>query len=214
MDRKVWIGTGAGLLVGFIVGAAVGSNRPQDASRIPVAAPPAPTGFPAMPPQGGMPSQGGAPQGMGLPPMPDMGQAQERIRMTQAVLEKDPKNVQAWIALGNDYFDTRQFQKSVDAYGKALALNPKNPDVLTDQGVMYRELKMYNKAIENFHKAAKLDPKHAQSLHNLGVVYADDLKQPDRARKVWERIVKDFPGTPHAEKAKAALEHLDGHNHP
>lgn len=213
MDRKVLIGTGAGLLVGFIVGAAVGSNRPTDASRMsppPAAQAPAPQ-FPQMPPQEGMP--GAIPPGMGAP-TPDMAQMQQRIRVAEAMVAAEPKNVQAWITLGNDYFDTRQFQKSVDAYGKALALDPKNPDVLTDQGIMYRELKQFNKAIDNFEKANKLNPRHAQSLHNLGVVYADDLKQPDRARKMWERIIKDFAGTPHAQKAQAALEHLDGHRLP
>jgi tetratricopeptide (TPR) repeat protein len=210
MDRKVWIGTGAGLLVGFIVGAAVGSNRTPDVSRIPPAPAPA-AQFPQMPPQGGMP--GAMPPGMGAPG-PDMAQMQQRIRMTEAMVAAEPKNVQAWITLGNDYFDTRQFQKSVDAYGKALALDPKNPDVLTDQGVMYRELKQFNKALDNFEKASKLNPRHAQSRHNLGVVYAEDMKQPERAIKVWTKIVNDFPGTPQAEKARQAIEGLKGHNHP
>ncbi len=214
MDRKVLIGTGAGLLVGFIVGAAVGSNRTPDATRtIQAPATPAPAPqFPAMPPQGGMP--GGMPPGMGAPAAPDQAQLQQSIRMAEAMVAAEPKNPQAWIALGNGYFDTHQFQKSVDAYGKALALDPKNPDVLTDQGVMYRELKQYNKAIDNFEKASKLNPKHAQSLHNLGVVYSEDMHQPERAIKVWSKIVADFPGTPQAEKARAAIEGVKGHNHP
>ncbi|HJV91371.1 MAG TPA: tetratricopeptide repeat protein [Holophagaceae bacterium] len=213
MDRKVLIGTGSGLLVGFIAGAIVGSNRTPDASRIappPAAQAPAPQ-FPQMPPQGGMPEGMPAPGG---PAMPDMAQMQQRIRVAEAMVAAEPKNVQAWIALGNDYFDTRQFQKSVDAYGKALALDPNNPDVLTDQGVMYRELKQYNKAIDNFEKASKLNPKHAQSQHNLGVIYAEDMKQPDRAIKVWTKIMESQPGTPAAEKARLAIEGLKGHNHP
>ena len=143
-----------------------------------------------------------------------MAQMQQRIRVAEAMVAAEPKNVQAWIALGNDYFDTRQFQKAVDAYGKSLALDPKNPDVLTDQGVMYRELKQYNKAIDNFEKANKLNPKHAQSLHNLGVIYAEDMHQPERATKVWTKIIETNPGTPQAEKARMAIEGLKGHNHP
>ena len=133
---------------------------------------------------------------------------QSRIFATEQILLKDPKNVNAWIALGNDYFDDHKHQQSVDAYAKALALNPDNPDVLTDQGVMYRELKAFDKAIANWEKAQKINPKHIQSLYNLGVVYANDLKQPDKARKAWTQVILLAPGSPSALQAQEGLTNL------
>ena len=63
-----------------------------------------------------------------------------RIAEAEKIVANDPKNLQAWIQLGNDFFDTDQPQKAINAYGKALELNPDNPNVLTDQGIMYRKM--------------------------------------------------------------------------
>jgi cytochrome c-type biogenesis protein CcmH/NrfG len=173
VNRNTVIALVVGLVVGFLIGQ-LASRRDQVTS-VPVVA--APTGMPAMPP-GGM---GGLPA-----PMPSPGAAmdlQARITAAEQIVAKDPRNVRAWIQLGNDYFDSRQAQKAVEAYGRALELEPNNPDVLTDQGVMYRDLGNFDKAIANFKKANELDPKHVQSLFNLGVVYLHDLQDADKAAK-------------------------------
>jgi cytochrome c-type biogenesis protein CcmH/NrfG len=55
-----------------------------------------------------------------------------------ATLEKEtqanPTNEKAWIELGNSYFDTGQYEKSIQAYRKALEINPNNANVWTDMG--------------------------------------------------------------------------------
>lgn len=126
----------------------------------------------------------------------------------QQAVEKDPNNLQAWIALGNGYFDTHQAQKAIEAYGKALELDPRNPNVLTDQGIMYRETKAFDKAIANFEKANKIDPKHLQSLYNLGIVYANDLNAADKAIKAWNRVIATDPTSDQADLSRKALEEL------
>jgi len=132
----------------------------------------------------------------------------QQILSAEANLRVDPKNVQAWITLGNAYFDMHQAQKSVDAYSKALALDPKNPnapDLLTDQGVMYRELQSYDMAVDNFKRANKLDPKHAQSLFNLGVVLYSDKHDLAGARKAWNRVIELVPSSTLADQARDLL---------
>jgi cytochrome c-type biogenesis protein CcmH/NrfG len=131
-----------------------------------------------------------------------------RIQHNEHLVQQDPKNLQAWIELGNDYFDTHDAQKSIAAYGKALALDPKNPNVLTDQGVMFRQVGEFPRALANFEKASKLDPNHAQSLYNQGVVLSQDMKKPDLAIKVWTRLVQTLPNSPQAELARRGLESL------
>ena len=156
--------------------------------------------MPALPPQ--MPPQMPAvPQGA----TPDV---QARISSLQSIVARDPKNVQAWIQLGNDFFDTHQAQKAVEAYGRALELQPNDPNVLTDQGVMYRELRQFDKAAANFQKANQADPKHVQSLFNLGIVFAHDLKQPQKAVEAWERVVKIAPQSDQASHARQSIEEL------
>jgi len=129
-----------------------------------------------------------------------------RIAQAEKVVAQDPKNLNAWISLGNDYFDTDQAQKSINAYDKALEIEPKNPNVLTDQGVMFRKVGWYDKAIANFDKAGKIDPNHLQSLYNAGLVYAVDLKQPDKAIQYWNRYLKMDSNSPTALQIKGLIE--------
>jgi cytochrome c-type biogenesis protein CcmH/NrfG len=131
-----------------------------------------------------------------------------RIAEAEKIVAMDPKNLNAWISLGNDYFDTDQAQKAINAYGKALAIQPDNPNVLTDQGVMFRRVGWYDKALANFEKAQALDPSHLQSLYNMGVVYANDLKQPDKAIQVWNRYLKLDSNSPTAQQIKGMLAQL------
>ena len=149
------------------------------------------------------PAGGGVPVGSGT-----AADYRQRIETAEKIVAADPKNRQAWVQLGNDYFDTGQAQKAVNAYGKALELKPDDPNVLTDQGVMYRQLKQFDKAIANFEKAQQVSPNHLQSLFNMGMVYADDLMQPDKAMKAWSRYLELDPTSPTAQQIKALMEQL------
>jgi len=135
----------------------------------------------------------------------------QRIVEAEKIVAQDPKNYQAWVQLGNDYFDTEQPQKAVNAYAKALEIDSSSqntPNVLTDQGVMYRKMGLFDKAIDNFERANKLDPKHAQSLFNLGVVYANDLKQNDKAIAAWQRYLAIDGMSPQGQQVKAMIDEL------
>jgi tetratricopeptide (TPR) repeat protein len=163
----------AGLLTGIFIGSR--QTAPTAAPSAMTAPGAVPGGFaPMPPPQGGDDKIG-------------------RIKMLQDLVAKDPKNVDAWVALGNDFFDTNQAQKSVEAYARALELKPNNPDVLTDQGVMYRALGQFDQAIANFEKAQKLAPTHLQSLINIAVVYDADLKKPEKAIAALEKTIQLDP---------------------
>ena len=129
-----------------------------------------------------------------------------RIAEAEKIVAQDPKNLNAWLSLGNDYFDTEQAQKAIQAYGKALEIEPNNPNVLTDQGVMYRKVGWYDKALANFDKAQKINPKHLQSLFNSGVVYSVDLKEPDKARPYWKKILEIDPNSSTAMQVKSMMQ--------
>ena len=114
-----------------------------------------------------------------------------------AALEKEtrsnPANLQAWIELGNSYFDTDQYQKSIDAYRKALEIAPGNANVWTDLGVMYRRNGNPQEAINAFNKAIAADPKHEVSRMNKGIVLLHDLKDTDAAIEAWEGLLEINP---------------------
>ena len=201
MNRDILIGIVMGLLGGFIIGYFTGTSGSANQVQPAIA-----TAIP-------MPLPGAAPTGMsptsGAPP--NTMEAQARMFSNLQIVAREPKNLDAWKQLGNDYFDTHQPQKAVDAYAKALELEPKNADVLTDQGIMYRQLMDYDKAIANFEKASKLDPKHVQSLFNMGIVYSQDLKQNEKAIKAWNRVIEIAPTSQQATQARAGIDELNSH---
>ena len=184
-----------GLLAGLVIGFLAGRQTSGGSATVPAVTAAAPG--PMMPQQ---------PQ-METPAMPNPQVGQQITQLEMLVLQ-DPKNHDAWVVLGNNYFDTHQHQKAADAYGKALALKPNNPDVLTDQGVMFRDMGQFDKALANFKKASQLDPKHAQSQFNTGIVYAQDLKKPDEAIKAWKKLIEAAPGSPQAAQAQQQMAQL------
>lgn len=131
------------------------------------------------------------------------------MKMLEGVVASDPKNRNAWVELGNLYFDGQMPAKAVEAYAKALELNPNDPNVLTDQGIMYRQLGWFDKAIENFVKANNVDPRHVQSLYNLGVVYRFDLQDYVKASEVWKKYLDVSPTGPAADKIRDEIRQME-----
>jgi len=134
---------------------------------------------------------------------------QQNIQMLETVVAKDPQNRQAWVELGNNYFDSQQPMKAIEAYTKALELNPNDPNVLTDQGVMFRQLGWFDKAIASFEKANQVDPQHLQSLYNLGVVYRFDLQDFVKAKEIWKKYLELSPTGPASDRIRSDLQEMD-----
>ena len=118
---------------------------------------------------------------------------EEDIRLAKSIREKDPRDLQALITLGNAYFDIDRHQEAIDAYSKALAIDPKNLDVRTDVGIMYRKLGQFNKAIGAFRQAARDQPMHFNSRFNLGIVLKYDRNDSTGAIQAWEEFLKLEP---------------------
>jgi cytochrome c-type biogenesis protein CcmH/NrfG len=136
------------------------------------------------------PSVKGAPAGM--PPV-----AQKELQGQIAALEKEtqqnPSNIVAWVDLGNAYFDTDQFEKSIQAYRKALDLKPDNADVWTDMGVMQRKAGRPQEAVKAFDQAIAVNPKHEVSRLNKGIVLFHDLQDTTGAIRAWEGLLEINP---------------------
>jgi cytochrome c-type biogenesis protein CcmH/NrfG len=118
---------------------------------------------------------------------------EEDIRLAKSILEKDPRNLQSLITLGNAYFDTDRYQEAIEVYSRALAIDPKNPDVRTDMGIMYRKSGQFDKAIEAFRQAARDAPQHLNSRFNLGVALKYDKDDYPGAIQAWEEFLKLEP---------------------
>ena len=181
-------------LVGFISGATVAILRgTKGAEKIAMVQKPqmAPPGAPAP-----------------APPARDQMETASQIQTLKEIVKKDPKNLPAWVELGNLYFDTDQPKEAIDAYSHYLAVKPDNPDVRTDMGIMYRKLGQFDKALEEFRKAARSDPKHVNSRYNIGLVLLHDKQDIQGAIKAWEEYLKVDPISERAQRIRAQMEKM------
>lgn len=187
-------------LVGFITGATLailkgkkgveGPAMVQKPQTAPMPAPPVPA--PPVP----------------APPGPSPLEVASKINTLKEIVQKDPKNLAAWVELGNLYFDSGQPKEAIEAYSKYLAVKPENPDVRTDMGIMYRNLGEIDRALEEFIKAAQTDPKHVNSRYNIGIVLLHDKQNIKGAIKAWEEYLKVDPGSERATRVRAQMENL------
>jgi cytochrome c-type biogenesis protein CcmH/NrfG len=132
---------------------------------------------------------------------------QQKLTELKNIVASDPANFQAWVALGNEYFDSNQFMDSIEAYDKALEIQPNSPDVLTDQGVMFKRLGWFDRAIQSFNKASEVDPTHATS----GIVYRYDLQDFAKAETAWTHFLEISPTGPGSDRVRQDLEFLRSH---
>lgn len=170
------------LVVGFLGGVIYSSTQSGGAGSASFQAQPAVSG-PAM---GG--GQAGQPQAT-LNPQ----QASAILSLEQRVAA-NATDAEAWMQLGNTYFDTNNFVKAITAYNRFLTLQPNNANVLTDLGIMYRNNGQPTEAIASFDRAIAIDPKHVQAPFNKGVVLLNDLHEHQAAIDVWQKLVDVNPG--------------------
>jgi tetratricopeptide (TPR) repeat protein len=146
---------------------------------------------------------------MPAPPGPSPLEVASKIETLKEIVKKDPKNLPAWVELGNLYFDSNQPKEAIEAYSQYLAIKPDNADVRTDMGIMYRKLGQFDRAIEEFRRAAQSDPKHINSRYNIGLVLLHDKQDMKGAIKAWEEYLKVDPKSERAERVRAQMENLN-----
>jgi len=127
------------------------------------------------------------------PPRTEETDRSGKIALLEQETKVNPQNAEAWIQLGNEYFDSDQYEKAIQAYTKSLELKPNNANVWTDMAIMYRRSGKPEEAIKGFDKAIEVDPKHEIARLNKGIVLLHDLKDTDGAIKAWEELIEINP---------------------
>jgi cytochrome c-type biogenesis protein CcmH/NrfG len=148
------------------------------------------------------------------PPVRDSVEVASQIQTLKEIVKKDPKNLPAWVELGNLYFDSDRPREAIEAYRQYLAIKPDNPDVRTDMGIMYRKLGQFDRALEEFRKAAQSDPKHINSRYNIGLVLLHDKQNITAAIKAWEEYLKVDPNSERAQRIRAQIEKMKAMSAP
>lgn len=108
------------------------------------------------------------------------------------ILEQQPQNLKALHALGDLYYNRRQFGPASQVYGRAVQLAPKNPQMYLLLGNALQSGGKSADALKVFTAVLKLKPRHAIALNNLGNAY-QSLRQFANAVKAYQQSLAVEP---------------------
>lgn len=145
--------------------------------------------------------------GAGAAPEPTEVDASRAAALEEAVAA-DPDDAAARSALGDLYFNARQFDAAIPWYEEALALAPTDADTGASLGVSYFYAGEAERAVEAFELVLADNPEHPRTLLSLGIVRAFGLQDLDGARIAWEQVIAAAPDSPEAGAAREAMERL------
>ncbi len=118
--------------------------------------------------------------------------------------ESDTSDVLVYARMCNDAHQSARAVPLLERYLKAA---PKNTDVMLDLSLAYYESKKPEKAEEITLKVLQIDPKNTTAMYNLGALAAS-REDKATARKYWEKLIREYPDSPNAERAKQFLQQL------
>ena len=187
MPKESLIFGAAGVFFGILVGWIMGSQQ-------------APATAPA-PASQAAPAQGQ--QAQAAAPLDE-----SRAAALKVTAERNPRDAETRVQLGNLYFDAERFAEAARWYEDALTVDPKNVNASTDLGIAYYYMNQADRALAQFERSLAIDPRHSKTLLNVGIVRAFGKQDLEGAARAWQQVLEVAP--PDSPEAKAARQALDG----
>ncbi|MCL5291179.1 MAG: PIN domain-containing protein [Actinobacteria bacterium] len=134
----------------------------------------------------------------------------------QLILDKNPKDVQALVGMGDVnssrgdiYQDTKYYEKASEFYKKALDIDSKNVGVRLKLGIEYDRLGMYDIALREVEKVLALQPNNPDAQYYAGAVLMDkqDYKGALAHFKKYQEIA---PTGPESAQVSHYIDQLNG----
>jgi cytochrome c-type biogenesis protein CcmH/NrfG len=138
----------------------------------------------------------------------------ERAKALESVAQRNPKDAQPRVQLGNLYFDAEDYKQAITWYEQAIALQPDDPNVSTDLGVAYYYMNQPDRALRQFDHSLKVNPKHIKTLLNVGIVRAFGKQDLQGAAEAWQRVVDLDPNSPEGQAARKGLDGIKSAHAP
>ena len=89
----------------------------------------------------------------------------------------DPVNVDAYIVLGEIYYEKNDLNNAIENFLEAIKIDPTIAKVYCNLGLALWESNYIEESIISYQKAIALDTKYYIAFNNLGVVYLDGLRE-------------------------------------
>lgn len=98
-------------------------------------------------------------------------------------------------------------QEALTYYQQILNKDQRRPDILLSIAYVHFNNQNYDKAEEFVRRSLTIDKNNTDAIYNLGAILATKGEK-DKAREVWEDLIKRFPGTEISQLAKSSIERM------
>jgi cytochrome c-type biogenesis protein CcmH/NrfG len=133
----------------------------------------------------------------------------EDIMAFRARVEKDPKDVEALVSLGNANMMISRFEAAQDLYRRALDITPKDLEVRTNLAIAYKYGGNPDQAFAELQKNLAIDSKHDHTLYNLGFLYLNDKQDKAKAIETWNTWLRLYPEAPAASEVRREIGRIE-----
>jgi tetratricopeptide (TPR) repeat protein len=98
----------------------------------------------------------------------------EGLHALQRVVDQDPKVIDAWFMMGNEYYRRHEYARAIERYTRALELKPDYDLVVINMANAYRALGRDREAMVGYRRFMELDPKNAQIRYEAAQILIDN----------------------------------------
>jgi tetratricopeptide (TPR) repeat protein len=127
----------------------------------------------------------------------DLDKRDEAVKTLTSLLDAEPTDTRAYLALGGVYGAKKDFKSAAAIYDRAekaiTAPLRSHWNLFYQRGIAYEQLDIWPKAEESFRKALQLYPDQPQVLNYLGYSYVDQNKNLDEAVGMIRKAVELRP---------------------
>jgi len=115
-------------------------------------------------------------------------ESDEGLHALERVVAADPKVIDAWFMLGNEYYRRRQFARAIEQFKRALDLKPDYDLVVINMANAYRAMGRDQEAMVGYRRFMELDPKNAQIRYEAAQILIDSGNLDEARQQLTEAL--------------------------
>ena len=115
-------------------------------------------------------------------------ESDEGLHALERVVAEDPRVIDAWFMLGNEYYRRRQYARAIEQFKRALDLKPDYDLVVINMANAYRALGRDEEAMVGYRRFMELDPKNAQIRYEAAQILIDGGKLDEARKQLTEAL--------------------------
>ena len=133
-----------------------------------------------------------------------MASVMQHLDMLKKAVDENPKDTLKIKEYADFLAAAHQPDEAMKNYDKILKVNPKRLDILFSEAYLKYVGQKFADAEKILNRIISIDRNNVQAYYNLGAIAASKGDKA-KAKEIWSKLVKNYPGNKIAELAKKAL---------